>query len=77
NKGEQDGMEVGHVLAVYRAGETIRDPVTEDPKDTVTLPDEHAGVVLVFRTFDRLSYALVMEASRPMHLYDKVRRPER
>ncbi len=41
--------------------------------ETVQLPAEYAGVIMVFRTFDNLSYALVMEAVAPMHLYDSVR----
>ena len=72
NRGARDGMEPGHVLAVYRAGETIRDPVR---KEKVTLPDERAGIVMVFRTFDRVSYALVMSATRAIRVLDRVRNP--
>lgn len=43
--------------------------------DIVRLPDERAGIVMVFRTFDRLSYALVMEATRAIHVQDAVRNP--
>jgi hypothetical protein len=73
--GTEDGLEVGHVLRVWRAGATIQDQVTEDPKDTVTLPDESAGYALVFRTFARVSYALVNQASTNMRVLDKVRTP--
>ncbi len=72
NRGARDGMEPGHVLAVYRAGETIRDPVR---REKVTLPDERAGIVMVFRTFDRVSYALVMSATRAIRVLDRVRNP--
>jgi hypothetical protein len=76
NKGTQDKVDVGTVLSVYRRGETLSDLVTEDVRDdTVTLPDEKAGTVMVFRSFDRVSFALVMEATRAMHLYDAVRNP--
>jgi hypothetical protein len=76
NKGKQDQVDVGTVLAVYRRGETISDLVTEDVRDdTVTLPDEKAGHVMVFRSFDRVSFALVMEATRAMHVFDAVRNP--
>ncbi|WP_126457052.1 LysM peptidoglycan-binding domain-containing protein [Sulfuriflexus mobilis] len=76
NKGTQDKMDIGTVLAVYRSGETIHDLVTtENRDDTVTLPDERAGTLMVFRSFDRVSYALVMEATRAMHIYDAVRNP--
>jgi len=45
------------------------------PWARVTLPEERAGTVMVYRSFERLSYALVMEASRPMHLNDSVKNP--
>ncbi len=41
--------------------------------EQVELPEVHAAVVMVFRVFDRVSYALVMEATRPVHLHDTVR----
>jgi hypothetical protein len=75
NVGELDGVERGHVLAVYQAGEQVRDVVSEDPRDSVTLPDIRSGVAMIFRTFDRVSYALIMKAERDMSLYDAVRNP--
>jgi hypothetical protein len=72
DRGEQDGVEVGHVLEVDRAGETVRDVVVGSE---VTLPDEKAGVLMVFRVFDRLSYGLIMESQRVMHRLDVVRTP--
>jgi hypothetical protein len=75
NKGAREGLEPGHVLDIYQAGDTILDAVTENRKDTVTLPDEKAGVLMVFRTFEKLSYALVMKASRNMNVMDIVRNP--
>ncbi|NIR27968.1 MAG: LysM peptidoglycan-binding domain-containing protein [Gammaproteobacteria bacterium] len=72
NLGHEDGIEAGHVLAVFQAGATVPDPYAGSP---VTLPDERAGVVMVFRPFERVSYALVMKATRAMHLHDRVRRP--
>ena len=41
----------------------------------VQLPDERAGTLMVFRSYDRLSYALIMEAEGPIHILDKVRNP--
>lgn len=75
NRGRREGMEPGHVLAIYQKGKTIDDPVTEDRHDTVTLPDERAGLLMVFRTFDRVSFGLVMRASTNMHVLDVVRNP--
>lgn len=74
DRGEQDGIEVGHVLIVDQAGETIRD-VVAGRGEQVTLPNEEAGTMMVFRTFDRVSYALIMEATRVMHRLDVVRSP--
>ena len=75
NKGEQDGLETGHVLAVFQAGEKIRDNFAENRGEKIALPDQRSGLVLVFRTFDKVSYALVMESSLDMRVYDAVRNP--
>ncbi len=70
--GRQQGIETGHVLAVYQANGKMKDPVTGEE---VELPDEHAGTLLVFRTFDKVSYALLMKSARPVHVLDTVRTP--
>ena len=66
----------GHVLSLYKAGETVKDLVTEDRFDEVTLPDEHAGEALVFRLFEKVSYAIVMKSTKAVNLYDKVKSAE-
>ena len=76
NRGEREQMEVGHVVSVYKAGETIRDIVSEDPNDMVTLPDDYAGVAMVFKTFEKVSYAIVMKAVRAIHVGDSLRGAE-
>jgi hypothetical protein len=68
-------MEVGHVLKIFQTGETVRDTVGGKRTELVKLPDEDAGVLMIFRTFDRVSYGLVMKATRSMHLLDYVRTP--
>ncbi|MES9856970.1 MAG: LysM peptidoglycan-binding domain-containing protein [Sedimenticola sp.] len=75
DRGARDGLEPGTVLAIDQRGRTIRDNISADPKDRVTLPDERAGTLMVFRTFDRVSFALVMAASRTIHVLDRVRNP--
>lgn len=72
NRGERERLEVGHALSVYQAGDVVRDTVSADPKDSVTLPDEYAGVALVFKTFEKVSYAIVMKANRAIHVGDRV-----
>ncbi|MGB1541065.1 MAG: LysM domain-containing protein, partial [Cycloclasticus sp.] len=61
-------------LKVDRAGETVRDVVKGGGAE-VKLPDEEAGVLMVFRVFDRVSYGLVMESQRVIHRHDVVRTP--
>jgi hypothetical protein len=75
DRGAADGLEAGTVLRVDQRGETVRDTVDGKRGVTVTLPDEKAGLIMVFRTFERISFALVMEAERPMHVLDRVHNP--
>lgn len=70
--GKREGIEEGHVLRVMRHIGSHRDPLTR--KD-YQLPDEQAALVMVFRTFEKISYALVMTASRPVYLGDAVTTP--
>ncbi|MNF13155.1 hypothetical protein D3C80_2148970 [compost metagenome] len=72
DKGSRDGLAEGNVLAIYRLGETVRDRVTDE---LVKIPDERSGLVMVFRTYNRLSYGLVLTASRSLEVEDKVRNP--
>lgn len=72
NRGEREGMTAGTVLAVYKRGGIIRDRVS---KDRVTLPDERAGVLMIFRTFEKVSFGLILEAERGISVQDKVRNP--
>ncbi len=75
DRGARDGLEAGHVLRIDQKGETIRDVVTPDSSDTIRLPDEEAGLLMVFRTFDRVSFGLVLNAIRPIHIHDRVSAP--
>jgi hypothetical protein len=75
DRGLSDGVDPGTVLRVDRRGETIRDVVTPSSRDMVTLPDEEAGLLMVFRSFERVSFGLVMNAIHVMHVGDKVRTP--
>jgi hypothetical protein len=75
NRGETDGIESGHIMKIFQRGETIRDNVSGKRGDKVKLPDEEAGMLMVFRTFDRVSFCLVMKAHRAIHILDDVRAP--
>jgi len=72
NKGAHDGLVEGNVLAVYKTGETVRDRITGE---AVKIPDERSGVLMVFRVYERLSYGLILTASRQLEVMDKVRNP--
>lgn len=74
NRGSGDGLAVGDVLTVLQAGEEVRDRIQGGK---VKLPDEEAGTVMVFKTYDRVSYGLVMEATQALHVLDFVRNPTR
>jgi hypothetical protein len=75
NRGSEAGLEPGHVLRAWEAGQTIRDTQRGAIGQKVRLPDEPAGTMMVFRTAERISYALVMEATTPLELFDFVRTP--
>lgn len=112
SKGSRDGLEVGHVLAIYRSQTASRYELRTSPlygrqglsgndaprpyyaeqitprdadvytrgqpiseADIAKLPDERYGLVMIFRTFDRAAYGLVMQASRPVALHDIVANP--
>ncbi len=76
NRGENAGLEPGHVLRVYQTGRTVHDEFGRGPfGDKVRLPDEPAGTMMVFRTTPRISYALIMEATNAIAVLDTVRSP--
>jgi hypothetical protein len=87
NRGKRDGLDPGNILAIDKAGQVVRDiyggsgimarlgglGTSLAPK--VRLPDERAGTLLVFKTFDRLSFGLIVGASNTIHVADFVRKP--
>jgi hypothetical protein len=104
NRGKADGLEPGHVLAVFRTGNRIPKSKKVNPRDhvpevnittardadgklivnlvkddpdaaTLKLPDERIGLVMVFRTFEYISYALVMQSVRPIYVKDRIKTP--
>ncbi len=76
--GSQDGIEEGLVLGIFQRGNEVEDVWAEKDrlqKILVELPELRAGTIMVFRPFERVSYALVMQATRAMHLLDAVKNP--
>ncbi len=73
DRGKEDGLEVGHVLVIDHAGGTVDDPFAHK---TTVLPPEVAGTLMIFRVFDRVSYALVLEERKAMSVLDVVHTPK-
>jgi len=74
NIGQRDGIAVGDMLAVFSPGGSIEDR-TRGKRETVPLPDERSGMVMIVRSFDRVSYGLIMVSDRPIHINDVVSTP--
>jgi hypothetical protein len=80
NRGTDHGVAVGNVLAIEREGETVRDGSCRRSglslcRGSVKLPNERAGSLLVFKTYDRMSYALVLQTTEPVAVADRVQSP--
>ena len=72
NRGGRDGLEVGHVLGLFHSEGVVR---AANTGRTLRLPEERYGVAMVFRVFPRMAYALVLNATRPVHIDDIVHNP--
>jgi LysM repeat protein len=75
NRGSKHGLEPGNVLTLYTAGEEVRDVTPNAVSRKLQTPDERTGVFIVFKAYDRLSYGLVMESDREVHVGDTFRSP--
>jgi hypothetical protein len=77
NRGARDGMERGHVLALWHGGRPDVDNTGTDgvPRTAIRLPDERHGMLFVFRVFDKMSYALILSVKEPVRAGDKFTQP--
>ncbi len=83
NRGARDGLAPGNVLAVFEVGGSVRDTVNKGflggmsrlGAKKVQLPDERTGTFMVFKTFDEISYGLIMEAKNIIRVADRVQNP--
>ncbi|MEY1660605.1 LysM peptidoglycan-binding domain-containing protein [Isoalcanivorax beigongshangi] len=72
NRGTRDGVQEGNVLEVFQRGEQVRD---RNRGEMLQLPDVKAGTLVVFRAFEKASYALIIESTRAIYVQDLVRSP--
>jgi hypothetical protein len=80
NRGTRHGAEVGHVLAIDQKGEVVTDGSCKtfgkpNCRGTVRLPDVRAGTLLIFKTYEQMSYGLVVDTVVPVRVADMVRTP--
>lgn len=75
NRGARDGMEAGHVLQLLTQGERLKDK-TDEQRAMIKLPSESNGVAMVFLTFDRVSYALILQSQQAVRVGDRLVNPE-
>jgi LysM repeat protein len=83
NRGARDGLAPGNVLAVFEAGPVVEDTANRGflgsmsrlGAEKVHLPDERSGTFMVFKTFDNMSYGLIMEATSLIRVADRVENP--
>ncbi len=74
NRGKRDGVERGHVFALWRDGEPVVDK-TQDRPQAIKLPDERHGVLFVFEVYERVSYALIISVKEPVKPGDRFTQP--
>ena len=72
NKGARENVSTGQVMAIYQTGEVVRDEIR---KENVQVPDARAGLLMVFRVFEKMSYGIVLKSSRPLAIMDRVSNP--
>ncbi len=72
NVGDREGLVPGNVLSIWQQGAVVRD---RERNEQIRLPSEEAGLLMVFRVFDRVSYGVVLESRRPLAVLDQVLNP--
>jgi hypothetical protein len=71
DRGITDGLKPGNLMEIFQKRDPVSDPFSAKRYQQVELPMEHAGTLMVFRTFEKVSYAIVLEATAAMHIFDK------
>jgi LysM domain len=76
NRGSSHGLEPGHVLEVWEAGEEALDMTPNRETRKMQLPDERNGLAMIFKAYDRMSYGLMWRSDREVKVGDQVRSPQ-
>jgi LysM repeat protein len=74
NRGRRDGIERGHVLAILKDGQRLVDK-TDPQRTPIKLPDERNGLLMVFKTYEKLSYALILDITEGVRVGDRLTNP--
>ena len=72
NLGSREGVEPGNVMAIYKLGESVPDPQTNE---SVKLPDVRSGLMMFFRVYEKMSFGLVLTSQQALSVEDPVRMP--
>ena len=75
NRGTADGIESGHVLAILKDGKRFQDRSQAGERADLKLPNERNGLLMVFRPFERVSYALILEINDTVSIGDRIANP--
>ncbi len=72
NRGKREGLQIGDVLGVFQKGELVFDKIAQT---NVQLPDTRAGLAMIFESYEKVSYAIILKTSRPLRIFDLVKNP--
>ncbi len=75
NRGRRDGIESGHVLAILKDGQQLTDK-TDPSRPLIKLPNERNGLMMVFRTYEKLSYGLILDITDSVRVGDRLATPQ-
>lgn len=75
NRGRRDGIESGHVLAILKDGRQLTDK-TDPSRPLIKLPNERNGLMMVFRTYEKLSYGLILDITDSVRVGDRLATPQ-
>jgi hypothetical protein len=72
NRGDREGLRAGDTLAIFKRGDLVKDRIASE---RIRLPDERIGLLMVFYTYEKMSFGLVMQADRQIDVGDILRNP--